>query len=96
MVIEDFIILDAYDYLDYYETGHMPAVGLEDKITKGTFYSLDKWGDPYKYENRDELPNGYTSIYQIVKYAIPESTNSDINIYNINQLLDEYKSSMGW
>lgn len=96
MVIENFKVTDAYDYLDYYESGHMPAMTPEMQIEAGTVYSFETWGDPYQYEERDDVPDEYFVLYQIANYAIPETNKTNINIANINKALDEYKTDMGW
>lgn len=96
MVIENFKVTDAYDYLDYYESGHMPAMNPEMQIKTGTVYSFETWGDPYQYEESDDVPDEYFVLYQIANYAIPETNKTNINIANINKALDEYKTDMGW
>ncbi len=95
MVTESFVIWNAYDYLDYYEIGHMPATDPTKQIKQGTFYSFEEWGDPYKCEDKN-IPHEYFVLYQIVNYAIPDKQKLDVNVSNINKTLDAYKLDMGW
>ena len=95
MVMDTFTVYDAYDYLDYYEVGHMPAVQSTAQIKQGVFYSFEEWGDPYECEDKN-IPSEYFVLYQIAKYAVPDDQKTNINIANINSALNTYKLDMGW
>ena len=95
MVTENFVIWDAYDYLDYYESGHMPATNPTEQIKQGVFYSFEEWGDPYECEDKN-IPHEYFVLYQIVNHAIPEKQKPAVNVSNINKTLDAHKLDMGW
>ena len=75
---------------------HRPAIPAEGyTIKKGTFYSLE-YGDPYQIGFEGSKDSEYYILWQTYQYGIPENNKTNISVGKINEMLKEYKESMGW
>ena len=75
---------------------HRPATPAEGyTIKKGTFYSLE-YGDPYQTGFEGVKSLEYYILWQTYQYGVPENSKPNISIGKINEMLKEYKESMGW
>ena len=75
---------------------HRPAIPAEGyTIKKGTFYSLE-YGDPYQNGFEGSKESEYYILWQTYQYGVPENNKPNISVGKINEMLREYKESMGW
>ncbi len=73
-----------------------PAIPEEGyTVKKGTFYSLE-YGDPYRNEFEGVKDLEYYILWQMYQYGVAENSKPDVSVGKINEMLKEYKESMGW